>query len=238
MAECVGHFKSLGFAPRTVIDVGAASGTFELYDAFPRASHLLIEPLAEWEDDLKRVCRKYKAEYIIAAASNEKGTRVMHVHPEPYGSSLMQESEGEHADGFSREVETITVDEVSRDRGLEGPFAIKVDVQGAELIVLQGARKTLSEAELVILEVSLLGAFIGGPELYELVSFMKERGFVAYDVFGGNFRPLDGALARLDIAFVRENGQFRKSHAYASPDQRVKIIADALSRIRTPHGPG
>jgi hypothetical protein len=43
---------------------------------------------------------------------------------------------------------------------------------------------------------------------------MRERGFVAYDIFGGHTRPLDGALGQIDMAFVRESGRFRTHHAY------------------------
>jgi hypothetical protein len=43
---------------------------------------------------------------------------------------------------------------------------------------------------------------------------MKDRGFVAYDLFGAHTRPLDGALAQVDIVFVKERGRFRQSHVY------------------------
>ena len=39
------HVKRLGLAPATVIDVGVADGTRALYDTFPAAHLLLIEPL-------------------------------------------------------------------------------------------------------------------------------------------------------------------------------------------------
>ena len=40
------HLYSLGFRPSTVIDVGAASGTSDLMNAFPESKFLLIEPLS------------------------------------------------------------------------------------------------------------------------------------------------------------------------------------------------
>ncbi len=232
MAESLSHVRGLGFEPRTVIDVGAADGTFDLYDTFPDASLVLIEPLREYEPSLQRICRRYNAQYILAAASNGAGTALIHVHPDLSGSSLLREIEGEHANGVSREVPAIAIDEISRRRNLQGPFVVKVDVQGAELMVLEGAGQTLSETELVILEISLFGTLIGGPQLHEAVAYMKERGFVVHDIFGGLFRPRDGALAQVDMSFVKENGLFRKSHAYATPNQRLKLIEDALRHRR------
>jgi hypothetical protein len=49
------HVASLGFQPATVIDVGAAEGTPPLYAVFPKAPHVLVEPLREFEPQLKEL---------------------------------------------------------------------------------------------------------------------------------------------------------------------------------------
>ena len=105
----------------------------------------------------------------------------------------------------------------------KGPYLIKVDVQGAELDVLDGTLETLNKTELVILEVSMFQLMKDAPQFYDVVVYMKNRGFVAYDVFGESFRPLDGALGQIDIAFVKENGRFRREHSYATTEQWSKI---------------
>jgi hypothetical protein len=56
----------LGFEPRTVIDVGVAYATSELYEQFPGAQILLVEPLAEFEPFLQRIAGKYNAQYVLA----------------------------------------------------------------------------------------------------------------------------------------------------------------------------
>ena len=114
----------------------------------------------------------------------------------------------------------VSPDDLVSDGLIKPPDLIKVDVQGAELQVLAGATRTLREAEAVVLEVSLFGFLIGGPQLYEIVQWMKQSGFVVYDIFGGHYRPLDRALAQVDMVFVREDGLFRRSHAFATPEQR------------------
>ena len=58
LAEVLDHVSRLGFRPQTVIDVGVADGTFELYRAFPNAKHLLIEPLEEFKPALERITRQ------------------------------------------------------------------------------------------------------------------------------------------------------------------------------------
>jgi len=223
LADALDHFVRLGFEPQTVIDVGVADGTFELYEKFPGAKHLLIEPLKEWEVALKKISGKYNAEYVLAAAGSKPGTTTINVHTDLSGSSILRETEGSHVDGTPRKVPVITIDDVCKEKAVRGPYVIKVDVQGAELLALDGAQKTLEDTELVLLEVSMFKFFENGPEFYDVINYMKSRGFVVYDIFDTHNRPLDDALAQVNIAFVRENGQFRKCHYYATLKQREEF---------------
>jgi FkbM family methyltransferase len=220
MRGALRQLAARGFAPRTVIDVGVAYQTAELYEEFRAAEFLLIEPLVEFEPFLRKICVEHKAQYILAAAGELAGTATLNVHGDKTGSSLLKETEGAYVDGVPRTVPVVTIDEVCAERKLAGPYLLKVDVQGAELQVLAGARRVLEETEAVILEVSLFGFLIGGPQFCDVVTRMKELGFVAYDICGTLYRPLDNALAQVDMVFVRERGRFRESQAYATREQR------------------
>lgn len=220
MAGALRQMTTLGFHPRTVIDVGAASQTAELYEEYPKADILLIEPLREFEPSLRKICEKYRAQYLLAAAGEHPGTAALNVHPDRFGSSLLKETEGPSVDGEPRQVPVITIDDVCAERNLQGPYLIKVDVQGAELQVLAGARQILSNTEVIVLEVSLFGLMIGGPQFSEVISQLKSYGFVVYDIYGFTYRPLDGALAQADMVFVREQGRFRQSHVFSTPEKR------------------
>jgi FkbM family methyltransferase len=215
------HAKKLGFNPQSVIDVGAATGTFALYETFPEARHLLIEPLEENRAHLEKVVAGLKnAEYIIAAATKETGTVTFNVHADFDGSSLYSECEDTDVNGVPRTVPAVMLDNLYEDRRLQGPVLIKIDVQGAELDVLRGASKLLDITEYVVLETSLFCFFVGGPQFYDVVSFMKERGFVVYDILEYSYRLLDGAMSQVDLVFVKEDGFFRKHHFYATKEQR------------------
>ena len=220
MAGGLAQLARLGFRPRTIIDAGVANATPELYETFPEASILLIEPQAEFEPFLQKICSTYKAQYVLAAAGEKPGTATFNVHADKFSSSLLKEVEGAAVDGTPRTVPVVTIDQQCAEKNLSGPFLIKLDVQGAELQALAGAARTLRETEAVILEVTLFATMIGGPQFHDIITYMKNSGFAAYDVFAVNYRPLDGALAQIDMIFVREDGLFRQSHAFASPEQR------------------
>ena len=216
--------------PTMVIDVGAAIGTFtrECYKIFPDSRYLLVEPLKENREYLDNVTKTISnAEYVLAAATAEPGEVTLNVHSDLFGSSLYFEKEAD-LDGHPRNVPAITLDDLCKDRDVSGPYLIKVDVQGAELDVFLGAIVTLDKTEYCILEVSLFQFAKSGPQLYDIVTFMKSHGFVVYDIFGLNYRPLDDALAQVDMAFVKENSQFRKYHIYTTRKQREKLTKEML----------
>lgn len=232
--EALIHARRLGLLPATVIDVGAANGAFTLkcHKIFPRARYILIEPLQEYRSHLERVTKTVpKSECIISAATAKQGEVSINVHPDLVGSSLYLENEDSDVNGVPRRVITDTIDNFCENRNAVGPYLIKVDVQGGELEVLSGAKEILKETEYVILEISLFQFFMGGPQFYEVVHYMKSCGFVVYDIFDVQYRPFDGAMSQVDMAFVRENGRFRSHQIYATPEQR-EVQTRKLLRIR------
>jgi FkbM family methyltransferase len=220
MAAVLDNIKRLGLDPATVIDVGVGYGTPELWEAFPRARLLLVEPIPDRFGGaaLEAVRRRNGAELVAAAAGAEAGSTTITVHRAPEMSSVLGAWAGDR-DGDAREVEVVRVDDAVRERSLPGPYVLKVDVEGAELAVLDGAEAVLAETDVVLLEVRLFELVPGAAQLHDVVPYMRERGFVAYDLFGGALRLSDGALAVSNIAFVREDGRFRRDHAFGTPEQ-------------------
>lgn len=218
------QIRDQGFVPETVIDVGAAIGTFSrtCHALFPSARYVLIEPLEEYRPCLEKVVGTIsRATYEIAVAASSEGTVTMNVHDDLVGSSLYREQEvGTNVNGAPRQVRAITLDQLIHAYQLRPPFLLKVDVQGAELEVLRGGEVALAGAEYVLLEVSLFEFFEHGPQFCDVVSFMHAKGFVPYDILGLQHRPLDRALSQVDIAFVKESGCFRQRHCYATSEQR------------------
>lgn len=222
--QSLNHIRKLGFIPSTIFDVGVAKGTKDLYAVYPECFFVLIEPLVAYENYMKKILKKYKGIYKLTAASSEKGFTSFNLHPNHMdGSSILKEVTGKESDGYEIKVSTSKIDDIVLDENLNGPFILKVDVQGAEINVIGGAEETLKQTEVVILEVSLFKFMKGAPDLFEILDFMKKYGFVAYDILNGFYRPLDNALGQVDIVFVKENGMFRKDHRFASEKQLKKL---------------
>jgi FkbM family methyltransferase len=218
----LGHYRALGLDPRTVIDVGVGLGTVELYDSFPDARLVLVEPLRESGESLEVFRRERGAEIIAAAAGPESGDVQIAVHRVPACSSLLGARRGDGVTPEQRRVPMVRLDDVVQQ---PGPYVLKIDVEGAELGVLEGAPRLMTDTALVLLEVSFFALVEGMPQFHDVVARMHTHGFVVGDIYNGHNRPLDGALAQVDVAFVQEHGPFRREHRYATPEQ-----ADALYR--------
>ncbi|MTD45769.1 FkbM family methyltransferase [Conexibacter sp. W3-3-2] len=229
LTEVLEHYAALGVAPATLVDVGVAAGTPVLYDAFPHARRLLVEPLREWEPTLRDLVAAAPtgSAYELCAAGPQPGELEIGVHRVLACSSMVGDRAGDGADVERRVVPVRRLDDVVAAHGLDDgrPVVLKADVEGAELEVLKGAPATLERTQLVLLEVSLFALNPGGAQLAEVVGWMAEHGWAVADLYDGHVRPLDGQLAQIDIAFTREDGPLRADHRYARPEQ-----ADALYR--------
>jgi len=208
----LGALKSQGFAPVTVFDVGVGFGTFGLYQLFPGAFYHLIEPTPESQPHLQRIARSLSCQIHPLALGDRDGEARFEIRADIQGSTLMEEV-GER--DYLR-FETVPMQRFDTlFPRVEGPALCKIDVQGAEMMVLRGMTGRLAELDAVIVETSTIATVKGGAEVAEVVGFMREHGFVVADVIGLKRRPLDDATAQLDLLFVAERSPLRADRRWA-----------------------
>lgn len=236
LEDVLHHLKSVGFLPATLVDVGVAYGTPGFYDVFDNVRYLLVDPLKEYVPVMEKICARYPGNWILCAAGHEDGEITINVHPDLSGSSVYKESEGPHVDGEPRVVTMRRLDGLLAEGGFKGPILLKLDVQGAELDVLAGTTGALPEVEVIVMEVSLFSFYKDTPQFAEVIARMQELGYVTYDIFGGNNRILDNALGQVDICFVKEEGPFRRTHHYASRQQRVEFTRQRVKHLNPSQG--
>src|ERR1700733_10279150 len=63
---------------------------------------------------------------------------------------------------------------------LEGTDFLKVDVQGAELMVFEGAARILENALVVDTEVQFVPLYKGASQFGEIDSFLRSKGFLLH----------------------------------------------------------
>jgi len=98
-------------------------------------------------------------------------------------------------------------DSVFQDADLVSPCLVKIDVQGAELAVLRGMGALIRNVDLFIVEVSSIVTLEGAAPMFETIDYMRQNGFTIYDICGLGRRPLDNALAQLDLVFCKNDSK-------------------------------
>lgn len=177
--------KELGDRPRTIVDVGAAYGTPQLYESFPDSFHVLIEPLKEYIPHLEDVLTRYEGKYFITALGARDEKVVMNVDPKrPTMSSIHRRTELTSTDSplEKREIAVTTLDTLMKEHNFQPPFGLKIDTEGFELQVIKGASEFLRETEFVIAELSVAERFTGSYLFAEFAEEMNRNEFYLWDI--------------------------------------------------------
>jgi FkbM family methyltransferase len=207
----LGHARLM---PQTVFDIGVAYGTPWLYNAFPTAKFHLIDPTRESLPYMQTWARKLDAEIHNFGLGDQETQLRIAVRPEIGGSSLFDEV------GNCEISATYEVPIRRFDRSF-GAFArpalCKIDVQGAELMVIEGMGDRIGDFDLLIIETGLIATLQGDlPEFADIVLAMKKRAFALYDIVGITRRPLDRAMAQVDAVFVPEMSSLRSDRRWSN----------------------
>ena len=193
---------SFGLRPDSnCLDVGANAGDFvrDFVRVAPSGSHIAYEPVPSFAARLRE--RFPSVEIRERALSNREGQLTMlHVLDEGFeGYSSLSGST------FPREFRTepLTVQVERLDDHLPDgwlPEFVKIDVEGEELAVLEGALETLSAARPVLaIEHGLRGA--GGKSEFVYNLLCKEVGYRLFNMDGEGPLTVDGFLDGLKTRY-------------------------------------
>jgi hypothetical protein len=70
-----------------------------------------------------------------------------------------------------------SLDDIVEELGYPLPDLIKIDVQGAEFLVLAGAEKTLQNCKDIIIEMQHEEYNLGAPKMPEVTKYLNEIGY-------------------------------------------------------------
>ncbi len=168
-------------------DVGANVGAYSLIAAKVHPGQVSVysfEPSFLTYSHLVRNIVHNRCETVITpfhlVLSDQNGIRHLRVSDPRPGAAMHNLLNGvaheapPPADGSTQAVLGVRLDDLIHQCGLRRPNHVKLDVDGHELFVLQGARETLRQESLrsVLMEVE-----VGNKESEESVALLEEAGF-------------------------------------------------------------
>lgn len=211
--QSVAVMRRHGFLPVTVFDIGVGFGTFGLYHLFPDAFYHLVEPTREALPHVEKLTRRLRCDIHPVALGDHDGEAQLEVRSDIQGSTLLEEVGQRDFVRFDR-VPMRRFDSLFTQ--IERPALCKIDVQGAELMVLNGMTGRIADIDALIIETSTIATVKGGAEVHGVMNFMHDHGFALADVIGLKRRPLDDATAQLDLLFVPESSPLRADRRWAT----------------------
>jgi FkbM family methyltransferase len=198
-------------------DIGANEGQFglELFGSGYRGELVSVEPLQEVHAKLvlaasKQAGWKVHAPVAVGAAP---GKMDFYVAANTYSSSALQvtstsvQAAPQSRQTERREVAVTTVDALQQEYALPaGRSLLKVDTQGFEWSVLDGAGGCLQDFELVLLELSLTQLYVGQRLWLDVVQRMAAAGYGVWMMQSEFVDPATGRTLQANGLFYREQG--------------------------------
>ncbi|MDP9092616.1 MAG: FkbM family methyltransferase [Actinomycetota bacterium] len=199
----------------TVLDVGANIGQYasSLRNCGFQGRVISCEPLSGAFADLaRRSARDQRWEAVHTAVGAESGVTTIHVSANSYSSSLLPMTQRHlSADPKSRttsaeQVPVTTVAALTDDYLVQAERCLlKIDTQGFESHVLDGAGDALSYFAAIQLELSFAALYEGQTLYPDLVERLEGTGYVLFGFEPGIGDPKTGQLLQCDGLFVRRD---------------------------------
>ncbi len=181
---------------RSVIDVGILTGTGELMHAFPDRKHVLIEPIIEWNDTIRQSYSRLKIDFdlINVAASNFNGKMNIETNTVIPGKQISHARLTNKPLGPTvREVDVRTLDNLLAERPVPKPYLLKIDVDGVELLILEGSKAVLKDTNVVVIEANI-------RNFVERAAFLQSVGFELFDIVDPCY--YEDRLRQFDLVFL------------------------------------
>lgn len=197
-----------------VLDVGANVGQYasELRSAGYRGQIVSFEPLSSAWNTLKRAANKDELWEIAprCAIGDISGETEINISGNSASSSIlpMLEAHSSAAKGSdyvgSERVEIFKLDSIASKYVLNSriPF-LKIDTQGFEWQVLDGAREILPHVQGVQCELSLVPLYESQRLWKDIIQRLENEGFKLWSIHRGFTDPRDGRALQIDAVFFR-----------------------------------
>jgi FkbM family methyltransferase len=203
-----------GFRPKHIFDVGAYQGEFTRLSlgVWPNARVVAFEVLEPKVEVLRGLRASGVAVDVITSLLGSENRGSVPFHEMDTASSVLDEHFPQQAPVRNHPMHML--DHIVTQYGVQ-PDLVKLDVQGYELEVLKGAEQTLKGVQVIVAELNLLDIHKGVPLLSEVLAWLDQRGWVAYDICGITRRPFDTALWQTDFVFVPRDSPLRSDKRWS-----------------------
>ena len=203
-----------------LFDIGANTGQYarKMRNLGFKGKIISFEPLNDVFAILKQAAA-HDRNWIVNnyALGNEDSTGVINVSQKSDCSSIlnMMPEHKESASGLEyvaqQEIEIKKLDTVFNSfTGKSDNVMIKIDTQGFEKNVIDGAVGSLGGIRIIQIEMSIVPMYENEMLFVEMIGYLKNKGFQLYSLENGHYNRNTGQLLQVDGIFVNTDLQNSK----------------------------
>lgn len=200
---------ALGMEPAHIVDIGANHGnwTRAARSAFPDANISVFEPQKMLADKHTDLAADPRIDIHYKGVGDFDGSAPFTFHDRDDSSSFIYSASEAEAQGLTQdEIEICKLDTAMAASPFGAPDIVKIDAEGLDLKVCEGAPETLAQVQVLLIE-----ATVACPEYPNTASAvfgkMDALGFRLFDITDLNRTPGKGILWLIEAVFVRKGSR-------------------------------
>ncbi|MBA0884757.1 FkbM family methyltransferase [Flavobacterium undicola] len=201
--------KRMGFIPKHIVDIGANHGTWTRTALFhfPEAYYTLVEPQYWMEESVRDILdENNKVKFFPVGAGDKDTVRQFTIVDRDDSCSFRYITAQAKKEGFEQiEIPVVTLNRLLLDSQLPIPDIIKIDAEGLDVEVLNGASNFFGKTEIFMVEAGVVNKIFDNSFL-KIINFMDENGYRLFEITDLNrpFKPQ--VLWLVELVFVKKNG--------------------------------
>lgn len=201
--------KEMNFRPKHIVDVGANHGSWtrEAIKYFPDSEFTLFEPqywLKESIDDITSTNKKVTFNPFGVGKTN--GSFLFTIVDREDSCSFKYTPEEANLKGYQQlELPIVTLNEFICEKKLPIPDIIKIDAEGLDLEVLEGACDFFGKTEIFLVEAAVVNKNIDNTVL-KVIDYMDKNGYNLFEITDLNRPFRTKVLWLVELVFVKKGG--------------------------------
>jgi FkbM family methyltransferase len=166
-----------GVEPKVIYDIGACvmHWTKEASKIWPDSKIIMFDAMNHAEFLYKESGLDYYCDGPVGDFT--RWVKYYENPMDPAGNSVFKEDTQFFTEEHAVDKKMRSLDDIVEEKGWPKPDLVKIDVQGAELLILVGAEDTLSECTDIIIEMQHQEYNLGAPQKEVVAMWLDEIGF-------------------------------------------------------------
>ena len=173
----VEYLKKMNIKPEVIYDIGACimHWTKEAQRIWPDAKIIMFDAMNHAEFLYKESGLNYYCDGPVGDFT--RWVKFYENPMDPAGNSVFKEDTQFFTEEHAVDKKMRSLDDIVEEKGWPKPDLVKIDVQGAELLILVGAEKTLSKCKDIIIELQHVEYNLGAPSMPIVIDYLDGLGF-------------------------------------------------------------